>query len=228
MLPPINRLIALRDDAGDEYRSRVEDVEDDYLVVARPLDLRTAHGFAPGSTLVVTWPDENGINAVPAELVESRTEGAVGLWVVQVSGESWREQRRAFVRVPVVGSVTVRIGAVPEEPTRTARRPQAAAAAELPETTGRLIDLSEAALRCALPSADLEAVGPGADVIAQFQAAGSDFEIPGTILKLTPSERQPGWTETVLTFSVSEDKASAIRRIVFAEQINIRNRVRGD
>ena len=98
----------------------------------------------------------------------------------------------------------------------------------MPETTGRLIDLSEAALRCALPSADLETVEPGADVIAQFQAAGSDFEIPGTILKLMPSERQPGWTETVLTFSVSEDKASAIRRIVFAEQIKIRNRVRGD
>jgi hypothetical protein len=203
------------------------------MAESRPLDLQASHGFTDGAPLMITWPDENGINAVPAELVASRTEGAVGLWVVQVVGAPWREQRRAFVRVAIMGPIKLTVlAAGPAADTLATKPVDATPDIARQQTTGpsnaatslssRLIDLSEAAVRCALPTAGIEAVQPGTSVTVDFHAGDRDFSLPGTVLKLADSQRQAGRTEAVVTFAPSEEKASAIRRTIFAEQIKIR------
>jgi c-di-GMP-binding flagellar brake protein YcgR len=201
-MPAVHRLVTITDSDGREYCSRVEDVGDGLLVFARPLTLPVEHEFAVGQPLLASWPDPDGLTLATVTLIETRAREHLGLWVTAVE-DLRRQQRRQYVRVPAAGSL---------ELTATEGGPIA----------GRLLDVSEAALRCALRTADAEALAGTPGLRASFTLAEARFSVPVTLLRTEPSRRDDQLAECVLTFDIDEREAAELRRRVFAEQLRLR------
>jgi len=207
-MPAIHRLVTITDQDGREYRSRVEDVGDGMLTLARPLTLPLEHEFQLGQPLLASWPDPDGLTVATVRLTGTRTREHLGLWVTAVL-ELHRQQRRQFVRVPALGPIELMaIGAEAGQP--------------FPHVAGQLLDVSEAGLRCALRSSDAEALAGTLDLLASFALAGTRFTMPAAMLRAEPSRRDDQLTECVLTFEVDEREAAELRRLVFAEQLRLR------
>jgi c-di-GMP-binding flagellar brake protein YcgR len=202
-MPGVHRLVTITDSDGREYCSRVEDVGDGLLVFARPLTLPVEHEFAVGQPLLASWPDPDGLTLATVTLIETRAREHLGLWVTAVE-DLRRQQRRQYVRVPAAG---------PLELTATEGGPIA----------GRLLDVSEAALRCALRTADAEAMAGAPGLLASFTLAEARFSVPATLLRTEPSRRDDQLAECVLTFDMDEREAAELRRRVFAEQLRLRH-----
>ena len=205
----------LRSFDGVEHRSRVEDVDGERLVLARPMNLATGEGFAQGDLMDVIWSDPTGLTVLNAELTETRAQGPVGLWVVQPVGEPWREQRRRFVRVPVTGLVRV----VPVAPDQYGFAVASFAA--------RFVDVSEAALRCAVAASDARALSVGSVLVLVFTVDTEVFELMASVISLARSRRYEDTVDLVAAFEVTEERAMTLRRLVFEQQIRIRNGVKG-
>jgi hypothetical protein len=211
-MPEVHRLVTIADEDGHEFCSRVEDVGDGILVLARPLTLPLEHQFDIGRPLLVSWPDPEGLTGAIVRLVGTRAREHLGLWVTEVD-ELYRQQRRQFVRVPALGPIElVAAGGEPGEP--------------FPHVAGHLLDLSEAALRCALRSADAEAVADATNLLASFTLDGDRFTLPVTMLRAEPSRRDEQVLECVLTFRIDDREAAELRRRVFLEQLRLRRATR--
>jgi c-di-GMP-binding flagellar brake protein YcgR len=209
-LPAMNQLISLRTDNGQEFASRVEGVDDGQLSVARPLDLPAEHELRAGSKLMVAWHIPNGIWVLPCVLVQVYREGLLSLWAVEVSGEAWREQRRAFVRAAVMGTVSL-IWTNREEEF---------------EASGVLADLSEASLRFTTGDEHLSRRAPaGTEVELTLRTPGNSFTLPAQVVRVSPSDQRPDgprW-QVVLVFINPGRIGDDIRRIVFNQQLRERN-----
>ncbi|MGX7681825.1 hypothetical protein ACSMXN_23330 [Jatrophihabitans sp. DSM 45814] len=213
--PAINQLISLRADNGQEYASRVEDVGDGCLTVARPLDLPAEHGLWVGCTVETTWHVSSGLCVLPCKLVGVRREGAVPLWDIDIVGNGWREQRRAFVRAAVMGTVALR---------------WASADGTGHEATGVVADLSEAGVRCTSKSQSLVDHPPtDSPVELLLKTSGNSFELHADVLRVTevsPTDGHPTappqW-QIVLLFADQGKIADDLRRIVFNQQLLERN-----
>jgi hypothetical protein len=206
----VHCLVTLTDQLGRQFRSRIEDLDDDTLVLARPLDLPVEHAFGIGAPVLLSWPDRAGIVTVDTELVESQLPGRLGCWLVRVLGPYLIQQRRQFVRVPVAGLARL---SFPEGGSSRPRPPLAA----------RLMHVSEAALRCALPLDDAAGIGLHDQALVTFTMATSTFEFEASVLKLEPAARDKAVIELVLAFRIEESQAAALRRLVFAEQLRLRD-----
>ncbi|HEU5271631.1 MAG TPA: hypothetical protein VFU36_17020 [Jatrophihabitans sp.] len=244
-MPAIHRLVTITDQDGREYLSRVEDVGDGMLTLARPLTLPVEHQFQIGQPLLVSWPDPDGLTLATVRLTETRQREHLGLWLTVVE-DLRRQQRRQFVRVPALGPIELTaIGGAAGEP--------------FPHVAGQLLDVSEAGLRCVLRSSDAEALAGAADLLASFALAGTRFTLPAALLraersrrtepsgeagtsgkagtsgngkaepsgkgngKTEPSGRPEPLAECVLTFELDERAAADLRRLVFAEQLRLRS-----
>jgi hypothetical protein len=222
-MPTVHRLITITDFDGREYCSRVEDVGEGILVFARPLTLPVEHQFAVGQPLLASWPDPDGLTLATVTLIETRIREHLGLWVTTVD-DLRRQQRRQFVRVPALGPIELMT--TDGEPGRP-----------FPHVAGQLLDVSEAALRCLLRTADARAVtaapgtaapgtaAPGTaapGLLASFALAETRFTVPATMLRTEPSHKDDQLTECVLTFDIDEQDAAELRRRVFAEQLRLR------
>ena len=201
-MPPVHRLVTITDSDGREYCSRVEDVGDGVLVFARPLTLPVEHEFAVGQPLLASWPDPDGLVLATVTLIETRAREHLGLWVTAVE-DLRRQQRRQYVRVPALGPLEL-----------------ASTGGE--QVSGQLLDVSEAALRCALRIADAEAATNVAGLLAGFTLAETRFSVPATLLRTEPSRKDDQLAECVLTFDIDEREAAELRRRVFAEQLRLR------
>ncbi len=200
--------MTITDFDGREYCSRVEDVADGMLTLARPLTLPVEHQFAIGQPLLVSWPDPDGLTLATVTLVETRLREHLGLWLTAVE-DLRRQQRRQFVRVPALGPIElVATGGEPGRP--------------FPHVAGQLLDVSEAALRCALRATDAEAVADGSELLASFPLAEARFTVPARMLRTEASRRDDGLTECVLAFDIGERESAELRRLVFAEQLRLR------
>ncbi len=213
-LPALNRPITLIADSGDEFSSRVEDVGPDWLTVARPLEVPVDSRFLTDARFLTTWRADNGIHVLPCRLATARREGRIRLWDVDVVGEGWREQRRAFVRSPVPGTVAIRWPGV--DGTEC-------------ETTGPLEDLSEAALKfeCRDGSVSVPDL-PGRVVEVSMLTRGQQFHVTGEIVRVAPAPVRGRSLEVapwhvVARFVDAGKVADDLRRIVFREQLRIRN-----
>ncbi|MDQ2959081.1 MAG: hypothetical protein M3Y42_19260 [Actinomycetota bacterium] len=180
------------------------------LILARPLDLPVEHEFGIGESMLVSWPDPTGITSATTELVESRLQGQIGLWVVRVLGDYRREQRRRYVRVPAVGPVRLSLIA-------------AESGQPFGQVTGHLVRISEAALRCAVRVADAGDLAPELALVADFRLSGKEFTLAASVLKLEPCRHEKENLELVAVFQIDEDEAASLRRLVFAEQLRLRN-----
>lgn len=206
-LPAILQLIMLRDDLGQEFASRVEDVGDGMLTVARPLDLPAEHRLDVGAEVFTTWREPTGVEVRPGLLREVRREANVALWDIELTGAGWREQRRSFVRAAVPGKVTVRW---------TADGGGVA--------SGPLLDLSEAALRFSTTAAGLvDAEVARLQVRIELQTPEKNFELAGEVLRALP-DRTPGACQLVVLFTDPGKAADELRRMVFAQQLRDRRR----
>lgn len=208
-LPAILQLIMLRDDLGQEFASRIEDLGDGALTVARPLDLPAEHRFEVDSEVFVTWREPTGVEVRPGRLRDVRREANVSLWDIELTGAGWREQRRSFVRAAVPGKVTL----------RWAASDGSGGVASCP-----LLDLSEAALRCRTTVAELataEAAGRGVRI--ELETPDKTFELTGEVLRGVP-DREPAAWQLVVVFTDPGKAADELRRIVFAQQLRDRRR----
>lgn len=202
-LPEVNDPVLLRDEDERTFRSRVEGLEPGVITVARPLDLPVEHDDGPGAGLLVTWPAPRGVAVLPTRLIGTHTERGLALWSLSIVGDTWLEQRRNFVRVPAHGALIIRLpDAEPEEGV----------------VTGGLVDLSEAALRCAVDVAAAELLPEGAEVTAEFRFGDATFAIPARIGPGRDSERPDELVELLVAFEDPDRYGDALRKQIFAQQ----------
>lgn len=207
-LPELHRLVTVSDLDGREFASRVEDVSPGLLVLARPLTLPLEHGFQLGRPLFVSWPDPDGLTSATGTLVATRARGPLGLWDVQQQGKLSRQQRRNFVRVPALGAMELVATGEPGSP--------------FPHLAGHLLDVSEAALRCALRPSDARLLAPSMELTASFSLDAHRFTLPAEVLRAEPGRRDENAVELVLTLEPSEAEAAELRRLIFTEQLRQR------
>jgi hypothetical protein len=219
VLPAVNALVAVRED-DREYRSRVEDVYADTVVLARPMDLPLGHRFSVGAELMITWTGERGVFVLPGRLAEQQSEGLVNLWTVQVTGQGWVEQRRAYVRAKVAGPVQLEFPAVGQQLTEAEVTPEGGEARLM---RGQLVDLSEAALRCVVPfDSVLGGSDVGAVITARLVLDATEFALPSTLQRAQPNVLRPELREVVLLFDQPVWRADELRRIVYTLQLKDR------
>jgi c-di-GMP-binding flagellar brake protein YcgR len=207
-VPNINQPVTVTDVHDHVYPSRVEDAAPGVLVVARPFDLPAEHAPAIGTEILIAWTTSRGVAVLPGRLAGARQERTVRLWVVEITGEAWFEQRRQYVRVPALGHVTLLISN-----------------AELgtDSALGDIVDVSEAALCCSIEPGPTEVLlTEGIEITARFRL-GHQFELPGHIAKRRPGRRSPGRAELVVRFDTIDTQADRLRREVFAHQLRLRN-----
>lgn len=212
-VPEINDLVELRDGDRRTYRSRIEDVSSTHLLIAQPWDLALTQLPTAGRAFELCWADDDGITVLPVELVRTEASGRVTLWRLAITGTPSREQRRAYVRVSAVTPIrvirpsadVVQIG----RPAATGRNRSEPTAAE-----GRVIDVSEAAVRCDVaPAASW--LNPNAPVTAQFDLGQDRFVLPGNVLSNEPGHGR-NERRLVIAFDQPVPSARALRKQVFA------------
>ncbi|SDJ21832.1 hypothetical protein SAMN05444157_2322 [Frankineae bacterium MT45] len=212
--PVINQPIIIRADLGDEFSSRVEDMGDDWLTIAQPLDLPAEHTLVEGAEFMTTWRADNGIYVLPCELVTIHRDGAMHMWDVAITGEVRREQRRAYVRARARGTVTM----------SWRGRDKISH-----EVTGALEDLSEASLRFMCRDRSVsDADFHGVQIKTHLETAEKAFDLRSEVLRVERSEVGEHSSETgpwsvYLIFSDPGKAADEIRQIVFREQLRQRN-----
>lgn len=200
--PNVNDPVVLRDHADREYPSRVEDLGEGLLVVARPHDLPADEVFARGTEMSVVWADDDGVvTLLPTRVMAAHVEGTLPLWSLAVTGPAVREQRRQFVRVAASGPVTFRS---PGDETGV--------------VTGSLVDVSEGAIRCTVGAGAADGFLAGSnEVVAEFRIGTADFAAPGRVEFVRPTRHPAELEELVVLFD--EQVADALRKQVFAQQV---------
>lgn len=206
--PNVNDPVVLRDGADREFRSRVEDLGDNLLVVARPHDLPWDEAFDTGTELSVAWADaRGGVTVLPTRILSGHTEGTLRLWSLVVTGPAHAQQRRRFVRVHAAGPVLLR----PAEGDEVD---------EVDAVSGNLVDVSEGAIRCTVRAGAADRfLTDHPEVVAEFRFGASDFAVPGRVEFLRPTARPAEVEELVVVFDEPVTDADALRKQVFAQQV---------
>lgn len=216
--PQIGDPVALRDDAGLIYASRVEDVGDDQITVARPADLRAALVYDVGLELDLVWTHPTGIHVVPTELADTSVERQIRLWHLAVTGAVRTEQRRDYVRVPLEGRIELDAGGDDgddgddDAPSNPYGEP----------LVGQLVDLSEVATQCTVPTdRDDARIRIGRRLRCRLTVAGVEFSLTGEVIIVRPGDGIRD-CRVVVRFLLSRAESDALRKQVFAVQIAAR------
>jgi c-di-GMP-binding flagellar brake protein YcgR len=211
--PNVNDPVVLRDQEDREYRSRVEDLGNDLLVVERPHEAQADEALEAGTEVSVAWSDaDGGVMALPTRVLAAHDEGTLRLLSLVVTGPASKQQRRRFVRVTGAGTVVLRS---PE-------------GKKINAVKGTLIDISEGGVKCAVSAgaADRFLSGPS-EVIAEFSLGTADFAVPGRVEFLRPTKRPTELEELVVVFDEPVADADALRKQVFAQEVRTL-RVKGE
>lgn len=203
--PSLNDQVLLRDSAEREYQSRVEDIGDGLLVVARPRNLPADESFGAGTAISVVWADTAGdVTALPTQILSAYDDGTLPVWSLVVTGPAVQGQRRRYPRALADGEVVIRSAA--DETAAT--------------VTGDLIDFSEAAVHCVVEvgAAD-QFVIDRAGVIAEFHLDSADFAIPGHVELLRATKQPTEFEELVVIFDQPVADVDALREQVSAREI---------
>lgn len=216
--PSIGEPVVLRDGDGLVYSSRVEDVGDDAIAIARPADLRAAIEYVDGMEFELVWTLASGIHVLPVVLDGSSVDNRIRLWHLAVAGEGWTEQRRDYVRVPASGRIVIEA----DDPDADLSTDDAAAADPAWRIDGHLVDLSEVAAQCTLPVAtDDERIRAGSAIRCRFGVNGVEFDLRGTIAVVRSGTGAKD-TRVVILFTATRATSDALRKQVFAVQVAMR------
>ena len=213
--PEINDPVVLRDDAGRELASRVEDRAEGLLIVEQPPDLPAEATFGNGTDVRVAWADANGdITVLPTRMLGAHVTGTLQVWSLAVTGPPSMAQRRRFERVATAGPVALR----------------SAEGADTEAVTGRLVDVSERAIRCSVATGSADRfLGARNEVIAAFTLGTAEFAVPGRVEFARGTKRPTELEELVVVFDEPVAEAEALRKHLFAEEVRTpRNRVTRD
>jgi hypothetical protein len=159
VLPEAGQPVIIRDGDGREHRSQViESPAVDRLTLARPLDLVSGAPLLVGDSMTLSWSLGAGLaGLVEARLIAMRRINDEPVWDAQLDGEISQVQRRAHIRAPAEGSITV-------SQILDADNPVVGRSA-----VGALVDVSETALRCTLDSTEIWATRRNTAVRMEFQ-----------------------------------------------------------
>jgi len=204
-IPDVNQPVLLSGEEGD-FASRVEDINETALTLARPFGLPLDTELDDGLPFEVRWTAPEGLYALPVRVTERAIDGKIRIWHAEAVGAAHLVNRRSHVRVSVSLPMTIEYAG---------------------ETIKAiLLDVSEAALRCqlgrALPAerSGREAASDGEiPATVRFSLSDEDFELDGTLFRSTPTRSA---VELVITLPDDDRTATALRRAVFAEQIRAR------
>lgn len=204
-IPDVNQPVLLSGEEGD-FASRVEDVNETGLILARPFGLPLETELDDGLPFEVRWTTSEGLYALPVRVTERAIDGKIRIWHAVAVGTARLVNRRSHVRVPVALPMTLEYAGATIE--------------------AALVDVSEAALRCQTSKA-LPAQHPEGDttldreppVRVRFGLSGEDFDLVGTLFRSTPTRSV---VELVITLPDDDRTATTLRRAVFAEQIRAR------
>lgn len=194
-LPADGTSIVLRDQHGRAYRSEIARSQPGVLFLQPPRDLPAA--LAPGTRLLVAWPDQTSLWVMPVLLLSVATSGVVGEMAVQIQGAGWREDRRRYARANLDASLSISYDG---------------ADGQRVETSAELIDLSEAALRCVAPAEHQALCRPRLPVRVRVELAEDSFEIAGYVLLGKPAARMDLGLEVVVLFHRPVDRVADLRR----------------
>jgi hypothetical protein len=195
----VNQPVLLRGDSG-EFASRVENITDEALTLARPFGLPLDTDLDDGRPFEVQWTSNAGLYTLRVRVTERAIDGKIRIWYAVPIGRVRMTNRRAHVRVAVAVPMTIEID---EEAIPAA-----------------LLDVSEAALRCQITDRLPQREDPeDRSLRVTFTVGGEEFTLAGTLYRKTPGR---GSTELVITLPQDERTASSVRRAVFAEQIRAR------
>lgn len=206
-LPGIGDPVTLRDAGGLTYASRVEDINDDVVSVARPADLRAALEYDVGLELDLLWTLPSGIGVVPTELTGTAVDHHIRLWELTMTGDAHVEQRRDYVRVPLTARIQISAEPADED--------------DAP-LDAEFVDLSEIAAQCAVKVAiDDPRIEVGRTVRCRFALGGDDFSVAAEIAIVRPGATAHE-ARIVIRFAQSQSVADALRKQVFRIQVQIR------
>jgi c-di-GMP-binding flagellar brake protein YcgR len=198
----VNALVGVRlAEHENEYTSRIEDVEDDTLIVAAPPGASAAILATGDRDVELSWVTPRGRHEQLCALVEHINNGGLKQWRLRPTGNARLVQRRRFVRVPAaVAVLLVMPGQV---------------------LTATTVDVSEGGFRVRMGMCD---IADGTPVGIQVNMGGNQLELRGTVLRTRESDRR--MLDAVLVFEPSDKEADAIRRFVFQLQLKARAMVR--
>ena len=196
-VPSDGTAVVLRDQQGRAYRSQVVRAQPGMLFLQLPTDLPATGAAAPGTRLLVTWPNSNSLWVLPVMLLGTSPTDAAGLLPAQIQGSAWREERRQYARAVLDATVTIVYDGGQGQPT---------------EAAGELIDLSEAALRAVVPPEHQALCRPRLPVLAQVTMPGDGFEMAGYVLLGKPAARLDLGLEVVVLFHRPVPRVEDLRR----------------
>jgi hypothetical protein len=181
-LPEAGQPVIIQDGDGREHRSQViECPAADRLTLTRPLDLVSGAPLLIGDSMTLSWSLGAGLaGLVAAKLIAMRRINDEPVWDAQLDGEISQVQRRAHIRAPAEGAITV-------SQILDAENPVAGRSA-----TGELVDVSETALRCTLDSTEIWATRRKTAVRVQFQLGdASPIELTGHVIGGPSNSSEP-------------------------------------
>lgn len=198
-IPGPKTAVVLRDQHGGMYRSEVLQSRHNQLVLAQPSD-QAGRELAPGTRLLVTWPDDKSLLVLPVVLLDRLEQNGIETLVTSVDGASWREERRQYARSTIAASLSIYYAG--ENP------------GDINEATAELIDLSEVALRCVVSAANQALCRPRTPVSAEVQVDGDVFEIPGHVLLGKQTDREDAGLELVVLFDRPVPRVDELRVVI--------------
>jgi hypothetical protein len=207
VLPQPDDGVVLQDVNHGEHRSSVYASAPQLLTVRRPAELTPGAPLLIGAELVVSWSSGvDTVGKVHARIAATRYQDDVLLWDFALLGEPWSEQRRGWVRLQVSGPITV-TQVVQEGLT-------------LPGAVehGDLLDISEVALRCAIPAGAVWASRRYARIRLSFALDEQGLELAGWVLTSRIPPGTPGAREVVAQLEPAPRQAEVLRSYIAARQ----------
>lgn len=198
--PNLHDPVVLRDPAGREYASRVENLGERLVVVAEPHGLPPEETFGSGTEVSVTWADGDGaVMLLPTRILAAHAQGDLQVWSLVVTGPAVTEQRRRAERIETEGAVAL-------------RAPDASAGRAVP---GSLVDVSEKAIRFSVATGSADRFLRDREVVAEFSLGTTSFVIPGRVEFIRATKHPTQLEELVVVFEEPVADADALRKEIF-------------
>lgn len=188
IVPDPDTIVVLRDQTGAEYRSQIIETSGDSVLLRQPEDVATLEA---GARLLITWPEKSALWVLPVLVAPAQD----GVWRAVVAGGPWREERRQFLRTTVQAKITINY--LYEEREITA--------------DGLAIDLSEAAVRCAVSPEHVGLRASRTPVTVRLSFDAEEFVLPGTVLTGRPAGRSDLRLEVVVLFARPVERVEDLR-----------------
>jgi hypothetical protein len=202
--PRVYDPVLLRDRAGRQYASRVENLGEGLVVVAQPTGMPDADAFGNGTELDVAWAESgDAVTVLPTRILAKHADGALQLWSLLVTGPAIVEHRRRVERVVATGPVVLRPPGGDEGAA----------------VTGSLVDVSEQAVRCSVAAGSADRFLSGRnEVAAEFSIGAASFTMPGRVEFVRATKHPTQFEELVVVFDDALADIDALRKHLFAQE----------